>query len=418
MKFSTVLWAAAAVALVVPEKRELAPVYRVANNPLADSYIVTLKDGHTPEEIAEHRQWIEDKHQKGKRSEDNSIHFFDVPKFHGYHGNFTRDLLEEIQKNPMVDFVEEDQQTQLQSLTHQQDAPWGILRISQRDYKENVYTYDDQGGEGVTAFVVDGKANVSHPEFEGRAFYAGHFNTDGTSVLDAPHASHVMGTLGAKTYGVAKKARLGNVQVTNNSGGVFLSSMLKGLEYVYNYHQENHKNKGYKATTVNMSIGGFKTKSFDKILDQFNEAGIVLSTAAGNGYTDTCDHMPLGSPYVLNTGAIDKKLHKSLYSNHGSCISVFAPGDDIESVKFNDENKPAILGGTSMASPHVAGAVTYFLSLRPESSSEYDAGILTAAEVRKRIIDFSTKDMVLGLPDGTPNRIVFQGGDKWMDFWK
>jgi len=260
----------------------------------------------------------------------------------------------------------------------QRNAPWGLSRITGHI---DSYEYIEQGGKDVIVYILDTGVDESNPEFEGRAEMK--YNTiDGTPMRDEQgHGTHCAGTIGSRTYGVAKAARLVGVKVLDKRGVGAVSYLLAGIDYVIEDYltrlEEYEGGRGRfsrrPAAVVNMSIGGGKSTVLNYLVMRASEKyGIHFSTAAGNEHKDACGFSP-SSSVSLTTGATTRADGVARFSNDGACVDVYAPGVGIESTWLNHETRLA--SGTSMAAPHVSGMMAVYLSLAD----------FTPEELRRRI---------------------------------
>ncbi|CAG8594836.1 10058_t:CDS:2 [Dentiscutata heterogama] len=245
-----------------------------------------------------------------------------------------------------------------------QDSPvWNLDRIDQKNRPlNNEYIYPDCAGDDIVIYIVDTGIDITHPEFEGRAEY-------GKSVCsgcppcpydDHGHGTHVAGIAGSHTYGVAKKSTLIAVKVLNMDGSGTDSDIITGLQFVYEDYQ-----KRKKSSIVNMSLGGGKSDALNLAVQAITGSGIHVVVAAGNSKGDACNSSPSSAPSAIAVGAVQNTSDDALssYSNFGSCVPIYAPGDNVLSTYVENilDSTTATLSGTSMASPHVAGAIALFL---------------------------------------------------------
>lgn len=424
--------------LVVPEGKWF--VETVQNR-----YVILFKKDVRPEEIGFHRELVQQVHLQAVSKLPGEHEFFegikmdgmyDSPQggidhvfdingaFKGYAGYFPKKVLDIIRLSPLVEMVEQDSFVDTQKSDTENSAPWGLARISHREKLNlgsyNKYLYDNDGGSGVTSYVIDTGVNIGHKEFGGRAKWgktipAGDADEDGNG-----HGSHVAGTIGSSTYGVAKNADIVAVKVLRSNGSGTMSDVLKGVEWATNDHQNAASKKdGFKGSTANMSLGGGKSPSLDKAVNAAVNAGLHFAVAAGNEDQDACNSSPADAEGPITVGASTLSDDRAYFSNWGKCVDVFAPGLNILSTYKGSDSATATLSGTSMASPHVAGLLSYFLSLQPNSGSEFDVGAsISPDQLKKKIISFSTKDVLNDIPSGTPNLLVYNGaGGDLSGFW-
>jgi cerevisin len=302
-------------------------------------------------------------------------------------------------------------------------APWGLARISHRDKLSlgsfNKYLYDSEGGEGVTAYVVDTGINIEHDNFDGRAVWGKTIPYNDEDVDGNGHGTHCAGTIGSVTYGVAKKADIVAVKVLRSNGSGSMSDVIKGVEYVANDHIKNGKDR--KASTANMSLGGGNSPTLDLAVNAAVDAGIHFAVAAGNEDQDACNSSPASAANPITVGASTLADDRAYFSNWGKCVDLFAPGLNILSTYIGSKSATAVLSGTSMASPHVCGLLTYFLSLQPDSDSAFAEGKIdiTPAFLKAKLIEYGTKNVLSDIDANTPNVLIFNGaGDDLTSFWQ
>lgn len=436
------------------EEVKLAPLVAPndASNVIPNRYVIVFKKNLTPEEIAFHKEVIAEAHAESISAlKEDDIFFasttsesneygvaavsaeggiqesFDIGEIlNGYIGYFTDEVIDFIRMNPLVDFVEKDSLVFASEFDTQNGAPWGLSRISHREKLNlgsfNKYLFDDDAGKGVTSYVIDTGINVDHEDFEGRAVWG---KTIPTNDLDSDgngHGTHCAGTIASKHYGVAKNAEVVAVKVLRSNGSGTMSDVVKGVEFAAKSHQDAVKKnkKGFKGSTANMSLGGGKSPALDMAVNAAVKAGLHFAVAAGNENQDACNTSPAAAENAITVGATTLSDDRAYFSNWGSCVDIFAPGLNVLSTYIGSNTATATLSGTSMASPHVAGLLTYFLSLQPGSDSEFfnAAGGVTPNQLKKRLIAFSTKNALGDVPDDTPNYLIFNGGGKDLDdFW-
>lgn len=319
-------------------------------------------------------------------------------------GEYNYDVIESknlpnyLFKNPNILNIEEDSGFSIDSYNLQRYPEWYLDRIDQRSAKLNKkYYYHSKAGEGVNVFVLDTGIDVDHPEFEGRAVW-------GTNTIDDdyknlhPHGTHVAGSIGSKSYGVAKKTSLIGVKVLNKNGGGTTSSVLKGIQFVVN-SKLNKK-------VINMSLGGGRSDSLNRAVETASKMGIVVVSAAGNENQDACNTSPGSSNSAITVGAFGVGDKIAYFSNWGSCVDIFAPGVDILStVPGGGTSK---MSGTSMATPVTAGIVALLI----DSSDNY-----TPASIKEFMKKTGTKDMLKGDLKNSPNVLVFSIPSFYFNFF-
>jgi len=318
---------------------------------LKGKYIIILKEG-TPAEVAR---------TIGVNTERTYQKIFT-----GFSANLNAKALDALSKNPKVREIIEDRivKMELPTPSYIQISPtWGIDRIDQRKIPlDSKYMYE-YTGTGVSVYVIDTGINMTHEEFEGRASAGFDAFSDGKNGSDCNgHGTHVAGTIGSKTFGVAKGVKLISVRVLDCSGSGSLSGVLAGLDWI------GINNTG--PAVANMSLGSSKSASLNEAVAKLFSMNINLVVAGGNSNADACNYSPSSSMEAITVGASDVNDARASFSNYGSCLDIFAPGVSITSTWYSSTTATAVLNGTSMASPHVAGVVALFLQENPELNSQ------------------------------------------------
>jgi subtilisin family serine protease len=273
----------------------------------------------------------------------------------------------------------------------QASPPWNLDRIDQRGKKlDEKYYYYDSAGKNVDVYVVDTGIDITHPEFQGRARFGGNFIDDNDADCNG-HGTHVAGTVGSKTFGVAKNTNLVAVKVLDCTGSGSFSGILKGLSYV---SIESKKTK--RPTVVNMSLGGSFSPSINKAVENLKNEGIHIASAAGNENQDACNTSPGSSEASITVAAIDNMDTKASFSNYGKCVDILLPGVNIQSVLPGF--KIGFKSGTSMASPALAGIMALILSENQSFSPD---------TLKKILKSFCTKNAVKGFDANTPNCLAY-----------
>ncbi|ELQ74683.1 Subtilisin-related protease/Vacuolar protease B [Trachipleistophora hominis] len=378
------------------------------------------------------------------------------------------------------------------ALEHQDDAPWGISRISSGTKVNSLHTfrYPHSAGKGAQVYVIDTGVETSHPELQGRAFFGANFTTSGSNTDQNGHGTHVAGVIAGKTVGIARKAEIIAVKVLDKMGSGMLSSVIMGIDYVIRKHsekmeryEEDKRKEYYKRvldgrydsghelsdgllsdwrgsstlyrqvkgplrstsafdpmwrisnivgvvrsflnavdkdmlarngpsdqlqlagisnplgtigsdwlfstaqssnytnnplnivsssqkpkSIVNMSVGGLKSKVLDYAVKYATDIGIHFSAAAGNDHEDACEFSPSSSKLAMTAGASTASDTIAFFSNYGQCVDLYAPGVDIKSSWIKGEYR--VVSGTSMAAPHVTGAMALYLGEKEYTPAE------------------------------------------------
>ncbi|KAJ3576498.1 hypothetical protein NP233_g389 [Leucocoprinus birnbaumii] len=355
--------------------------YGTVNN----SYIVVFKDDVPVHLVQNHMNFLQDLHSEDTLVDDFAgvNHVYDG-HLNGYAGRFTSNVIERIRAAPEVAYIEKDQIVHTTEHATQRGAPWGLARISHRPRLGfstfTKYEYNDQGGEGVDVYVIDTGINIDHVEFEGRAIWGKTMPLDDEDVDGNGHGSHCAGTIASRKYGVAKQANVIAVKVLGSNGSGTMSDVIGGVVWAVRAAAERAsaaakelaetgKTK-YKGAVANMSLGGGKSPALDQAVNRAVDAGMHFAVAAGNDNRDACDFSPAAAENAVTVGASTLADERAYFSNYGPCVDVFAPGLNILSTYKGSPRATATLSGTSMASPHTAGLLAYFLSIYP--SPEFD----------------------------------------------
>jgi subtilisin family serine protease len=298
-----------------------------------------------------------------------------------------------VARDSRIAYVELDQPVEA-SVT-QSPVTWGLDRIDQRNRPlSNSFTYT-AAGSGVTAYVIDTGIRYSHDEFGGRAV-AG-FDAFGGNGSDCHgHGTHVAGTVGGTTYGVAKSVRLVAVRVLNCSGSGTTSGVIAGVDWVTANHAAD------APAVANMSLGGGASTALDSAVASSIADGVTYAVAAGNGNQggraqDACKYSPARVPDALTIGATDSSDRKASWSNYGPCVDWFAPGVSITSAWHSSNTATNTISGTSMATPHTAGVAAQYLQTNPGASP---------ATVRSVLFNDTTKGIVTS-SSTTNNHLLF-----------
>lgn len=289
-------------------------------------------------------------------------------------------------------------------LTFESSVPWHLDRISKRNLPlDGSYKYDNSGSclknkdIQVDTYIIDTGIDVEHPEFEGRATWLENF-IDSQDKDCHSHGTHCAGLVGSKTYGVCKDARLFAIKVLDCDGSGSTSSVISGIEHAYKRHLLRIKETDGKVRSiVSMSLGG----SFSRALNMAVKSTLKSSTfyfaaAAGNEDTNSCESSPASVKEIFTVMASNKMDIRAYFSNYGKCADIYAPGVSI--ISTIPDNANAIYSGTSMATPILVGVMNHYIDMYPK---------LDMQQLKKKILNSSTKDVISKNPENTSNVIVY-----------
>ena len=301
-----------------------------------------------------------------------------------------------IAADPAVAFVEED--SIMEAIVTQTNATWGIDRVDQRNRPlSGTYTYTSTGS-GVTAYVIDTGIRRTHTQFGNRAVHGFTAINDGRGSLDCNgHGTHVAGTIGGSTYGVAKGVRLVAVRVLSCSGSGSTSGVIAGVNYVSGNHAPT------TPAVANMSLGGGASSALDAAVNNSIADGVTYAIAAGNSNANASNYSPARVAAAITVGSSTSSDARSSFSNFGSVVDIFAPGSSITSAWSTSNTSTRTISGTSMATPHVAGAAARYLQGNPGASP---------GTVLNALVADATVNVLSGIPTGTANRLLFRLGSQ------
>jgi subtilisin family serine protease len=300
--------------------------------------------------------------------------------------------LQAIRNNPNVDYVEQDKTVALkQVVSPQNQATWGLDRIDQVDRPLDTQYQFNSSGTGVNAFIIDTGIRADHAEFSGRlrAGFNAVADANGTNDCNG-HGTHVAGTVGGTTWGVAKAVSLIPVRVLDCAGSGTWSGVIAGIDWV--------ANSTLRPAVANMSLGGDASASVDAAVAGAVAKGVTMVVAAGNSNLNACNYSPARTPSAITVGATTNTDTRAYFSNTGTCVDIYAPGYNITSAWYTGSTASNTISGTSMASPHVAGVAALALSANPTLTPAAVAALVTSTATPNRV---TTND-----PTGSPSLLV------------
>jgi aqualysin 1 len=351
-----------------------APILRAdSSTAMPGRYIVVFKAGTPAADVSAAAE-----HARGLGGQ---VDFVYESALTGFAANLPEQALNGLSHNPNIEFIEADQVISIDAT--QSPATWGLDRIDQRALPlNNTYNYNFTGA-GVTAYIIDTGIRITHNEFGGRASSGYDFVDNDSNADDCNgHGTHVAGTVGGSTYGVAKGVSLKAVRVLNCSGSGTTSGVIAGIDWVTSQHTTG-------KAVANMSLGGSPSTALDNAVRNSIADGVVYAIAAGNSNRNACNFSPSRTAEAITVGATTSTDARASYSNKGSCLDLFAPGSSITSAWITSNTATNTISGTSMATPHVAGVAALYL----------EGHNATPLQVRNAIVGAATPNVV-----GTPGR--------------
>ena len=301
---------------------------------------------------------------------------------------------QKLANDPNVAYVEADQRVSI--VATQTGATWGIDRIDQNDLPlSGTYTYP--ASSGVHAYIIDTGMRGTHSEFSGRVGNGYDAINDGNGTNDCQgHGTHVAGTVGGTTWGVAKSVTLHPVRVLDCSGSGSNSGVIAGMDWV--------AQNAVHPAVANMSLGGGASQSTDDAVGRLTNAGVVTVVAAGNDSGNACSYSPARAPSAITVGSTTNTDAMSSFSNYGSCVDIYGPGSNITSSSRTSDTSSTTMSGTSMASPHLAGVAALYLAQNTSA---------TVAQVTTALVNNASTGKITGIPSGANkfvNTVFLNGG--------
>ncbi len=362
-----------------------------ASRPIAERYIVTFVAGvaNPAAEAASQMRGV---------GAGGQLHHVYTAAIKGFAATLPDSAVAALRNNPNVQAIEQDQTVSLVTnhLETQTQATWGLDRIDQDvPYLDSRYHYWTGAGRGVTAFIIDTGIRANHDDFGGRVLLPGY-----TSIADNRgsddcngHGTHVSGTVGGRTWGVAKQVTLVPVRVLDCRGSGTWSGVIAGIDWV-----AGDINSALRPAVANMSLGGGKSSAVNAAVAGAVVKGVTMVVAAGNSSADACNYSPASEPSALTVGATTKGDARASYSNYGTCVDLFAPGSSITSAWNTSSNATNTISGTSMASPHVTGAAALAVQANPGA---------TPTAIGWFLVSSATPNRIGSVGSGSPNLLLY-----------
>jgi subtilisin family serine protease len=354
-----------------------------ASKPIPDRYIVVF--------TADVRNPVQEAVNLLRGSKATLHHTFSSA-LKGFSATLPAAALPALQNNPLVDYIEQDQTVSLNQIASPQgNATWGLDRIDQASLPLNGSYSFNASGASTTAFIIDTGIRADHSEFNGRVLPGYSVVADGNGSNDCNgHGTHVAGTVGGSTFGVAKGVSLVPVRVLDCAGSGSLSGVIAGIDWV--------ARSTLRPAVANLSLGSAKSSTVNAAVAGAHNKGVTMVVAAGNSNTNACNYSPASEPTAITVGATTNADARASYSNYGSCLDIFAPGTSITSAWHTSTTATNTISGTSMASPHVAGVAALALQANPTASP---------AQIASFITTYATVNKVSSAGAGSPNRLIY-----------
>ena len=364
-------------------RRGPAPVYGTDQpGRIPDSYVVVFNQKTAPDKVK----------AEASRSRGNGakIRHEYAKSLKGFAGTMSGKEVDRLRRHADVAFLAADLTVAITD-TQSPTPSWGLDRIDQRTLPlSSSYTYGANGA-GVNAYIIDTGIRTTHSDFGGQATVGTDTVGDGRNGQDCNgHGTHVAGTVGGNTYGVAKNVSLVAVRVLNCSGSGSTSGVIAGVDWV--------TANAVKPAVANMSLGGGASTALDTAVRNSIASGVTFALAAGNDNSNACNTSPARTAEAITVGATTSTDARASYSNYGTCLDLFAPGSSITAAWSTSDTATNTISGTSMATPHVAGVAALYLQNNPTA---------TPATVRDVIVNSATTGSVTNPGSGSANRLLY-----------
>ncbi|KAF5101844.1 hypothetical protein D0Z00_000706 [Geotrichum galactomycetum] len=378
-----------------------------------DNYIVLFNRETSLQKRGDHHAWLNEMMNNTQSiiesstsiNNTNVIHgYLNSSYLQGYYGRFHKDVIEQIRtQSEGIAIVERDSFDKgADFISIQYDAPWGLNRISHKEYTGNgvvnhdsTYVFNSTDGSNTTIYIVDSGIRDDHIEFGNRIRHGPNY-VDNSNTDAQGHGTAIAGIAAGFNTGTAKYANIVSLKVMDSQKSVAISSTIQAIEWII----EDHKKNPGQRSIINYSATGSISEARNVAIKEAVSAGILFVTAAGNSNADACNYGPaqLGNEEgVISVAAISANNNIADFSNFGSCVSVFAPGVDIFTSSFDSSSSYQTISGTSMSSPFVAGLASYFWSINPGYN---------VSQIKDLIIN-NNNGQVQGINNDTPNKLAY-----------
>ncbi len=362
--------------------------FKRSSKPIANQYIVVLNEDHVGRSaettVVEAEAYFLSSVYGG------SVRDVYSTAIKGYAAMMSPAEAEALSRSERVAFVEEDAEISVSST--QVNAPWNLDRVDQRSLPLDTSYQYSQDGAGAHVYILDTGIRISHQDFGGRANVVFDALNDGQNGLDCNgHGTHVAGTVGGATYGVAKGVSLHSVRVLPCGGSGQISDLITGVDWV----TANRINPA--VANISITAPG-SSPAMETAISNSIASGVTFTIAAGNSAWDACDYTPARTPNAITVAATAEADQRALYSNYGPCVDLFAPGNSVISTGHASDSATRVLSGTSMSAPLVAGIAAIYRSANLSANP---------AAVRQAINAATTTGVVTGIDGTSPNKLLY-----------
>jgi len=322
---------------------------------------------------------------------------YHIRDFKAMFGVFPDRVIDQLRQNSLVSFIEANQVVRAFGI--QTGATWGIDRVDQEDLPlDTLYHYYDSAGSGVDAYIVDTGIRTTHVDFTGRARSGYNFHDNIPSAEDDNgHGTHVASTTGGEEWGIAKNCTLIAVKVLGRLGSGSTNNVIAGVEYTAEEYQRTGR-----PSVSNLSLGGSASLAMDNAINAAVDDGVSFALASGNSNANACNYSPArtggANGKAVTVNACTRLDARASFSNFGTCTDLFAPGESITAAWYTSNTATNTISGTSMASPHVCGAMALLLG---------EDGYMTPAQVKTAINSAATPNAISNPGTGSPNRLLY-----------
>jgi len=356
-------------------------------NAIEDEYILVFNEKSTKQERDAHMESLQALFANDA-FDNKIIAVYDFESFFGFAAKLSSTLIQKETTSDLFTIIEQNAEVRVaQSCSTQSNAVWGLDRIADTVVDlDGIYTYPSTAGSGVDAYIVDTGILTTHNDFGGRALWGANF-VDSNNADCNGHGTHVAGTVGGTTYGVAKKVTLLAVKVLNCAGSGTNAGVINGVNWVVTSFK-SRKN----PSVANMSLGGGFSSALNTAVANAVSGGVAFAVAAGNENNDACNSSPASTPSAITVGAtgtdeedFSQVDNRAYFSNYGKCVSIWAPGLLIQSAWIGSNSATLTISGTSMASPHVCGIAAVFLAQNKNA---------TPAEIKSWLIAQASANLI------------------------